>query len=77
MSTKSERCDENGPELTADGQSRTGREGGREESVCEQHSTIRANEGKLKWRRGCADRGTERARERERLGEMVIKGNRE
>lgn len=29
MSTKPERCDEHGPGFTADGQSRTGREGGR------------------------------------------------
>lgn len=36
-----------------------GREG-REESVCEQQSTIRARVGKHTWRRGCVERERER-----------------
>lgn len=50
---------------------RVGQEGreGREESVCEQQSTIIARVGKHTWRRGCV--------ERERLVKMVRKCNRE
>lgn len=41
--------------LRMDRAGQEGREAGREESICEQHST-RVNEGKHTWRRGCVER---------------------